>query len=409
MVELTLHGGQQKIFDNPSRFRIAVCGRRWGKTQSAKAELIGNAAVPKSLIWYVAPTYGMAKTIMWVELMESIPRSWIVKANESSLTILLVNGTRIELKGADNPDSLRGVGLNFLVIDEAQDITEETWTRVLRPTLATTGGRAMIIGTPKGYNWLYDLWERGQQFEDRHNFRYWSWTFKTIDSPFIPPEEIAEAKEDMDEASFRQEFEASFEVMQGRVYYPFDRKLHIGKTNFNPRIPIWVGMDFNVEPMSAVIFQPQGRFKSLHAIDEICLHDSSTEAMAEELERRYWRHTKNMTIYPDPAGKARSTSGGSDHQILRDHGFHRIKAKKKHPPQQDRIASVNRMLKSADGQVRMKVDPKCKEFIKSLEQTMYREGTREIDKKSGNEHMTDAGGYMIEYEFPVRKFHSIGI
>jgi intein/homing endonuclease len=115
-------------------------------TQLAKICLIKFARKPKRLIWYVAPSYRMAKQIMWPDLVEAIPRSWVRKYNETILTITLVNGSRIELKGADNPDTLRGVGIHYLVMDEVQDITPDAWKKVLRPTLASTGGHALFIG-----------------------------------------------------------------------------------------------------------------------------------------------------------------------------------------------------------------------------------------------------------------------
>lgn len=136
----------------------------------------------------------------------------MVKQNDTFLTLKLVNGTRIELKGADSPDTLRGVGLHFLVLDEFQDMTRETWTQVLRPTLADKHGRALFIGSPKSYNLLYDVYMLGQK-----GVPGWkSWQFPTITSPFIPKSEIEMAKNDMDEKSFLQEFchVASTKVMK---------------------------------------------------------------------------------------------------------------------------------------------------------------------------------------------------
>lgn len=202
---LFLHAKQMEVFRSPHRFKVVVAGRRWGKTQLAKVSLIKFARKKRRLVWYVAPSYRMAKQIMWPELVEAIPRSWVKKYNETILTITLVNGTKIELKGADNPDSLRGVGIHYLVMDEVQDIDPEAWTKVLRPTLASTGGHALFIGTPKAYNFLHTLWSMGKKAEAR---AWASWQFPTITSPFIPEEEIAAAREDMDEKSFKQEFEA---------------------------------------------------------------------------------------------------------------------------------------------------------------------------------------------------------
>lgn len=394
--------------DSPNA--LYLCSRAFiatHNTQLAKVSLIKFARKKKRLVWYVAPSYRMAKQIMWPELVESIPRAWVKKYNETILTITLVNGTKIELKGADNPDSLRGVGIHYLVMDEVQDIDPEAWTKVLRPTLASTGGHALFIGTPKAYNFLHQLWSLGQKEEAR---AWQSWQFPTITSPFIPLEEIEAAREDMDEKSFKQEFEASFETMSGRVYHAFDRKVHAKRElAFDPTLPIWIGQDFNIDPMSSVVFQKQ-RNGELWAIDEIVLPSSNTYELCDELERRYWRYLDQITIYPDPAGAYRGHQRGeSDLDIFRERGFKRQKYRRKHPPVADRVNAVNRLLMSANGTVKMYVDPRCKHFINALEQTLYVPGSREVDKKAGVEHAADAGGYCIEFEFPTRKIEILGV
>lgn len=406
---LFLHEKQMEVYQARSRFKVVVAGRRWGKTQLAKISMLKFARVKGRLIWYVAPSYRMAKQIMWPELMASIPRMWIDKINETTLSIKLVNGTRIELKGADNPDSLRGVGIHYLVMDEVQDIAPEAWTKVLRPTLASTGGHALFIGTPKAYNFLFELYALGQKIENRSTGKWISWQFPTVTSPFIPPEEIDAARQDMDEKSFNQEFNASFETMSGRVYHPFDRRTHVTPLQFNPDLPIWVGQDFNLDPMSSVIMQPQEN-GMIHVVDEIVLSGSNTEEVCDEIERRYWRQIKGVVLYPDPAGQYRQHARGeSDLDIFRERGLTRQKYHRKHPPIADRVNAVNRMFKSADGRTRMLVDPKCRHLIASLEQTIYKRGSREIDKDADIEHSADALGYCIHYQFPVRKVEIIGV
>ncbi|WP_051331777.1 terminase large subunit domain-containing protein [Methylocaldum szegediense] len=208
-VPIRLHPGQFEVFSNPARFRVVAAGRRWGKSTVSKAAIIDKAHLPRRKIWYVAPTYRMAKQIMWYDMLDTIPRRWMRRQpNETTMTLWLINGTTIELKGADSPDTLRGVGLHFIVLDEVQDMREEVWTKVLRPTLATTGGHAIFIGSPKGFNLLYKLWLLGQNETNRRNRRWHSWQFPTTTSPFVPLEEIEQARADMDEKSFRQEFMA---------------------------------------------------------------------------------------------------------------------------------------------------------------------------------------------------------
>lgn len=409
MSVLFLHPKQAEVFNSKARFKVVVAGRRWGKSQLSKISIMRAARRPNLLIWYVAPSYRMCKQIMWLEIQSAIPKKWIKKINETNLSITLINNTRIELKGADNPDSLRGVGVDFLVMDEVQDISADAWKLVLRPTLASTGGHGLFIGTPKAYNLLYELYMLGQDFKNVVAHKWESWQFPTITSPFIPEEEIEAARHDMDEKSFAQEFLASFEVMSGRVYHAFERKRNVKRCAFNPKLPIWVGQDFNLSPMSSVILQPQPNGE-VWAVDEIVLTSSNTEEVASELERKYWRTKGNVTIYPDPNGASKQHARGeSDLDIFREHGFTKIKHRKRTPWIADRVNSVNRLCCSADGTVRFYADPKCKHLINSLEQTIYKDGTREVDKKGDCEHSADALGYPLELEFPSKKIEIIGV
>lgn len=201
----------------------------------------------------------------------------------------------------------------------------------------------------------------------------------------------------------------SFESMSGRVYHTFDRKLHVGNFALNPKLPIYIGQDFNIDPMSSVVLQIQPNGE-VWAIDEIVLFSSNTLETCEELERKYWRYVKQIIIYPDPAGGARQHARGeTDLDIFREKGFKKIKYRKKHPRIADRVNSVNKMLLTANGEIRLRVDAKCKHLITSLEQTAYKDGGREIDKSLSVEHSSDALGYFIELEFPSRKIEIAGV
>lgn len=201
----------------------------------------------------------------------------------------------------------------------------------------------------------------------------------------------------------------SFETMSGRVYFPFDRATHVGKYEFDPKLPLWVGQDFNIDPMSSVIMQQQ-ESGEIWIVDEVVLFGSNTEETCDELERRYWRHFKNTTVFPDPAGGARQHARGeTDLDIFRERGLKRLKYRRKHPFVSDRVNAVNRMLKAADGTIRLRINERCKHVINALEQTIYVAGTRDVDKKAGVEHAADALGYCIEIQFPVRKIEIMGV
>ncbi len=205
---------------------------------------------------------------------------------------------------------------------------------------------------------------------------------------------------------------ASFETMQGKVYYAFDRRLHAKDfLPFNPKLPIWIGQDFNIDPMSTVVLQPQPN-GDVWVVDELHMPNTSTHELSEALEKKFFKPElkRKIEIYPDPAGATRGhTRGESDLDILRQMGFRKIFYKRKHPPVSDRINAVNRMLMTASGQTRLYISSHCKNLITSLEQTIYKEGSREVNKKLGTEHMADALGYPMEFRFPVQKKQYFGV
>ena len=157
---------QQEITTSSARFRVVIAGRRFGKTHLAVRELCKYAREPNRNCWYVAPTYRMCKQIVWDKLKYKLQDlNWVTKVNESDLAITLKNNSKISLRGADNPDSLRGVSLDFCVLDEFAFIEPEAWTSVIRPTLSDRQGSAMFISTPTGRNWAYDLYQRGLDYK----------------------------------------------------------------------------------------------------------------------------------------------------------------------------------------------------------------------------------------------------
>lgn len=410
-LRIKLHPAQMRVKQSKARFRCVVAGRRVGKTHLSITLCYEEAEREvKRRVWYVAPTYAMAKQIAWQKLKELIPASRILKTHENELTVRLINGSTISLKGADRPDSVRGVGIHFLVLDEYQDMKQELWTAI-RPTLSDTKGKALFIGTPKGRNHFYDMYMRGVANDNgKKNPQWQSWQFKTIDSPFIPASEISEAMNDMDPRSFRQEYEASFENAGGLIYYDFDRYKNVRPCLFDPSLPIIVGQDFNVDPMCSTIIQRHG--DEWWVTGELHLRNANTEETCRQLLLEYGDDVpRKAIIYPDPAGNNRSSARGeSDLQIFREWGFLRLLFHRKHPPVRDRYAAVNRLICDANGRRRLFIDPSCKELIRSLETTAYKEGTNEVDKKLNVEHASDALGYAVEYECPIKRpFEIVGI
>ena len=209
--------------------------------------------------------------------------------------------------------------------------------------------------------------------------------------------EIEQAKQDLDERTFNQEYCAEFVTYSGLIYYSFSREESVLALD-DDNGTLHIGMDFNLDPMSAVICVRKGG--TLYAVDEIVMYGSNTDEMVAEIIDRY--PTRNIIIYPDPASRQRKTSAGgrTDLSILQNAGFS-VKAKKTHALVRDRINAVNSRLLSSDGERHLYISPKCKQTIKSLERQTYKEGTS-IPNKDGFDHMNDALGYLVEYLFPVR-------
>lgn len=399
-----LSPAQKKIASDPHRFRVVVAGRRFGKTHLAIRELAFHAKEPNREVWYVAPSYKMAKQIVWKKLKNRLQDlNWVKKHNETELTLFLKNGSVISLKGADNYDSLRGVGLDFIVLDEFADIDPEAWYETLRPTLSDKGGKALFIGTPKGIgNWSYELYQNSVD----DSLTWSSHQYTTVDGGNVPEEEIEQAQRDLDERTFRQEYLATFETYTGRIYYGFDRAKNTidAEATAQDLEAIYIGMDFNIDPMSAVIAIRKG--DDLCVIDEIRMFSSNTEEMAREILSRYPKSKK--FVYPDPAARQRKTSAGgqTDLTILQNLGF-LVKAPNSHTPVRDRINAVNSRLCDSTGIRRLFVTKRCKYTIEALERQTYKEGTSQPDKDSGYDHMNDALGYMVDYLFPVQRQRDI--
>jgi phage terminase large subunit len=395
---MPLSEAQTNIADDEHRFRVAVCGRRFGKTHLAIRELCKFARIPERECWFVAPTYRQAKQIVWKKLKQKLTDlKWTNKINESELTIILKNGSTISLKGADNYDSLRGVGLDFIVLDEFADIDPEAFYETLRPTLSDKEGAALFIGTPKGIgNWAHELYQMHLE-----NPELWSsHSYTTLDGGNVSAEEIEQARRDLDERTFRQEYMATFETYTGRIFYNFDRSTHVKPFKGSTPDILYIGMDFNIDPMSAVIMTRQGDV--LHVIDEIRMYSSNTQETVAEIYSRYPK-TK-IWVYPDPAARQRKTSAGgaTDLTILQNAGFI-VKAPNAHNPVRDGINAVNSRLKSDKGDIKLFVDPKCRHTIECLERYSYKEGTSQPDKDGGYDHMMDALRYAVDYMFPIKK------
>lgn len=407
-VRLSLHPKQAEVYRDPHRFKVLVAGRRFGKTHYSRTRLITSAFKDPGRYWYIAPTRVMAKDIFWSDLKMALHPSWLLQAPlETELRVLLKGGGEVQLQGADEPDNLRGRPLKGAIFDEFADIKPEAWVEAIRPALSDHKGWADFIGTPKSYNHLHQVFLRGQS-DDPKDADYGSWQFRTIDNPFIDPVEIEAARSDLDERTFRQEYEASFEAMAGRIYYAFHRGQDVRAVSLVPGIPVALSFDFNVNPATCVIGQARGQ--EMHVWREVFVTHAGGEATlacaraAKQLLKDGGWHGA-LRIYGDATGKSAKTTGPSDHQVLRE-TFPGATwcIPHENPHVRDRYAAVNSRFQTSDGQRHGTVDPSCRHVTADLEQVIFAEDG-EADKKSNPllTHISDALGYWVAKEWPVAR------
>ena len=215
-LDFKLLNWQQQVFKDSHRFKVVAAGRRCGKSRlSAVTLLIEALNCPEgSSVMYVAPTLGQARTIIW-DLLHELGRPVIKSSHVNNLEITLINGKKILVRGADNPDSLRGVSLTYLVLDECAFIKQDVWEKILRAALSDKKGRALFISTPSGRNWFYDVYKLGLADSDEE---WKAWHFTTADNETIDPKEIEAAKRTLSSFAFKQEYLSSFDNAGADVF-----------------------------------------------------------------------------------------------------------------------------------------------------------------------------------------------
>ncbi len=332
---IKLHGTQKDVANDKHRFRVICAGRRWGKSVLSQCIVLKWATESVGTYWIVSPTYRQGKQIHWRGLQQLVPQDWIAKKNEVELSITLRNGSVIELKGAENPDALRGVKLRGLVIDEIASIRnwDWLWAEVLRPTLTDYSAPALFISTPKGYNHFYELYSMGQQLGisegNEEGNLYKSWRFTSYDNPYIPKEEIDNAKKELTEDTFYQEYMADFRKYTGLVYKEFSRDTHIidpfdipdgwqiyrgvdfGSTN--PTACLWVAVDFDDNWFVISEHYQTGETIDFHAgvINSNPFSKRITQTFGDPSGAQWINEFQQRGIYITPANKEVGTNFNS--------------------------------------------------------------------------------------------------
>jgi len=428
---IKLHEKQSEVIrdlfiDKSNRYAVVNASRGFGKSYlAATAAIIAvqelmelDEDVPNKNVALIAPTYSQAVDIYYPLIAWQLGmEDFADKASKAAGQFWFPNNVQLKLWSYEASQRMRGTGQYFIVADEVTSWKgagmnlKESWESIIQPCVATrwspmnakkfnaNAGRALIISTPSGYDYFYEMYNRQDSDSDWKSYTY---TYK--DSPFLDEEEIDRIKLTLDPLKFAREYTASFEDSGNNVFYTFNRKDHIDKglQPFEDNEDVHVAIDFNVGIMASVIFAIRGN--QIQILDEMQGHPD-TETLARALSDKYQGH--RIISYPDPAGKARKSSaavGTTDFSILQSYGII-TRAHNKAPPIIDSVAAVNKKFKNANGDIDMLIHPKCVNTIKSIERTQWVESNPDsatIDKKEGVEHWTDALRYAVEYLYPIR-------
>lgn len=415
------HDTQQAYWRSPHRFNVVPAGRRSGKTELAKRKVVKHALRGRNGIYparyfAAAPTFGQAKRIFWDDLKDLTPDSLTLDVSETD-KIIKTPKSEIHVLGMDKPERFEGSPWDGGVLDEYANMRPETWGEHVRPALSDRLGWCDLIGVPEGRNHYYGSWtEALAQVAALGRKSEWG-AFHWKSAEILPASEIEAARRDLDELTFQQEYEASFVNFVGQAYYPFRLATHTAPLEYDKTQPLVIALDFNVSPGVAAVGQemdlPSGE-EGTGWIGEVYIpRNSNTPAVCKKLIADWGEHEGRVEVYGDATGGARGTAqvAGSDWDIVRRIlGGHfrdvHFRIHQKNPAERARINAVNSRLKAGDGSVRMMVDPKaCPNLVKDFEGVRLLEGgSGEIDKRKDPmlTHLTDAVGYYVEHEFPIR-------
>lgn len=420
--EHTPHIGQKLLHfpEKDYRFTVAVCGRRWGKSVGAGMEASVVASMENKRIWVVAPTYSGSEKVfreIWNTLY--IKNQYPIKrASYKDQYLEFAWGTTVEGKSADKPETLVGEGLDLLILDEVAKIKQKSWELYLRPTLSDRKGKCIMISTPEGYNWIYDLYLRGQSNdEDWNSFKSPTWVNNVVFPEGENDSDLKEARRNHTKEAFEQEFGAEFTSFSGKVY-PFDRNLDMGDFPYKPLLPTYCAIDFGYRMPAVVWFQTYmlGGFEHINIIDEF-VHETNikTHELAQIIRKKPYRVVK---YFGDPSGKQVSAQSGlGDMEIFRQHGIKVNSIRDKVSRRiVDGIEHVRSFIENIDGLRFVHIDKKCLGVAEDFERYRYpehKEGTNlriEPIKDGRTDHSMDCVRYFFVNRFPIknRKFKVFG-
>lgn len=391
--QIKLHPTQFEVWEDKHRFKVVCAGRRWGKSTLALVSTLSVLGEKKeAIVAIVAPTYQQAKDIYWRDpqkIPSFIPPEIIEKKNDSELFIQIgPTKSFLYLRGSDRVDTLRGLRYDFVVLDEYASMKENVWEQIIQPTLLDSGGKALFISTPRGYDKFYELWKKGQGEDPQWK----SWRFSSYDNPYLDRDFIEQCKKDMDEDTFGQEILAEFKKYTGLVYKDFDRSVHvIEPIELQNNWTYYRAIDFGFVNPTGVLFVAVTPDGLIYVFDEIYLSGLQTPDLAELIKQK----SAGRTFVNGWADSAQI----SDIKELQRYGISFTPVEKTSRTNEDwttyRIRKVTEKLRNK----KLFVFKNCQNLIWEFENYRYhevREGqqVKEVPAKI-NDHLLDALSYLI--------------
>jgi len=397
------------LYELQTKFRAYVGGFGSGKTYVGCLDLLFFLmAHPKARLGYFAPTYPLIRDVFVPTLEEAAEAlGFNVDFVESHKEVHVYWGQRyygtVICRSMDNPKYIVGFKIARALVDEIDTMTPEkaetAWNKIiarLRLKIAGVENGIGVTTTPEGFGFVY------KKFKKKPSKSYSMVQASTYENEeFLPDDYIESLIESYPPNLIKAYLSGKFVNLKGgTIYSDFDRSLNRSYKDLNKDRPLLIGMDFNVNPMSAVVGQMYGN--EIHIVDEIVLENSDTESMAQEIKRRYpdWFESRRIDVFPDAAGNQRQTSArNTDHQILKSYGIN-VVVDGSNPRVKDRVNSLNARLKDGNGARHLFIHPRCETLMECLESQIWTDAG-EPDKSQGFDHSNDALGYLIWQLFPI--------
>jgi phage terminase large subunit len=364
----------QKLFhDSKARFRTFIAGRRGGKSLTGTIEALKLCDRKPTNGMIIAPTYGMLKDVNISMMMDWCPEYAIESWNKVDMRLELVNGSSITFRSGDNPDRLRGTEKDWIWLDEACFMSKQVWETVY-PVLTSTEGIAWVTTTPQGYDWVYQTFYKPAIDGDK-NFD--AWRFTTLDIPYINKDLVEQAKKDLSDAMFKQEYLASFEKFEGLIYPDFSEEKHVRSTPTSITDIFFVGLDVGWNHPTAGVLMKEDKERNLFVVDEFREQHLTPDMISNHLNSMLIRNELDMDkvemFVIDPSSKGtQQSSGQSIMDQLREEGWGFI------PGDNDVMAGINRITRLIK-EDRFYVAPRCTMFVEEINNYHWKQWDEEKD------------------------------